>query len=307
MKILHLHNISGVPFTLSRAQRRQGMTSDVVVFRKHPLGFGYDFNIDVDRYPRMVQPLVRLNALMRRFRGYDVYHMHSASFLPAYCDAPLLKAMGKTVVYHHWGSDLRGKSPAFLSRVRDLRFVGTPDLLEFAPDATWVGYPIDRSIWKPVVSKTSKIVNVVHAPTNRSVKGTEHVVRAIESLRETGYPVRLKLVEGLAAKDVMREYMGADIVVDQLLIGFYGTLAAESMALGKPVCAYIRDDLRKFIPGCPVVNVTPETLEARLESLVKDKALRTRLGKAGPKYIEKVHDADLIARRTIQAYEQVRR
>ena len=34
----------------------------------------------------------------------------------------------------------------------------------------------------------------------------------------------------------------ADLVVDQLVLGWYGAVAVEAMALGRPVLAYIRED-----------------------------------------------------------------
>src|SRR6058998_2007963 len=39
----------------------------------------------------------------------------------------------------------------------------------------------------------------------------------------------------------------ADLLVDQLLTGWYGAVAVEMMALGKPVVCYLREDDLKFI------------------------------------------------------------
>ena len=52
---------------------------------------------------------------------------------------------------------------------------------------------------------------------------------------------------------------GCDLVVDQLHMGWYGLLAIETMAEGKPVVSYVRDDFHGHAPGLPVVNATPDT------------------------------------------------
>ena len=46
-----------------------------------------------------------------------------------------------------------------------------------------------------------------------------------------------------------RRYRDADIVVDQLLAGWYGGFAVEAMALGKPVIAYLRESDLHHVPA----------------------------------------------------------
>ena len=76
---------------------------------------------------------------------------------------------------------------------------------------------------------------MVHAPSSRRRKGTDHVVRACDDL-----DVDLVIVEGLH-EEALARYRDADIVVDQLHAGWYG-LAIECMALGKPVVTFLHDE-----------------------------------------------------------------
>ncbi|HIH20696.1 TPA: glycosyltransferase family 4 protein [Candidatus Micrarchaeota archaeon] len=318
MKVLHLHNIAGVPVTLARAQRKLGVQADVVVFREHSAKYPHDYNMKVDRFPRVLQPAVRIKELLKRYNDYDVYHMHSASFLPFYADAPLLKAMGKKVVYTHWGSDIRFKGVPWhsFSRFCDLRYVGSPDLIEWAPKGTpWLPYPIDLDYWKADdAKKTSKgkasnrkgnAVKILHAPTNRAIKGTETVLKAIEALKAEGQPVELMLLENIPHSKVKDFYGKADIVVDQLVTGFYGTFACETMALGKAVCCYVRKDLLKYVPNCPIVNSTKESLEENLRQLVENTAERKRIAAKGRSYVKSVHDSIKIAKQTLRDYDKI--
>ena len=141
---------------------------------------------------------------------------------------------------------------------------------------------------------------VVHAPTDRAVKGSRHVIEAVELLRAEGVRVRLELLEGLT-HDKVRELTGAaDIVVDQLMIGWYGGFAVEAMALAKPVVCFIREDQNPFGASLPIVRATPSTLVDRLRELLADPARLAELGAAGRKFVETEHDPRRLARRALE-------
>lgn len=92
---------------------------------------------------------------------------------------------------------------------------------------------------------------------------------------------------------VVRRLLAAcHIVVDQLLVGWFGGLALEAMALGRPVICYLDDRWTRLIPetaDLPIVRATPETLKETLGSLVQDPVRCQALGLAGRAYIERVH------------------
>ena len=100
----------------------------------------------------------------------------------------------------------------------------------------------------------------------------------------------------------------ADLVVDQLLTGWYGALAVEAMALGKPVLCYLREeDLKRFVPfheQIPIVRTTKETLAQDLDGLLRSPSRRDELGEAGRQFVAKWHDPLKIARQTIEAYQR---
>ncbi len=56
------------------------------------------------------------------------------------------------------------------------------------------------------------------------------------------------MIENLTHEEALNEYSKIDVLVDQLLAGWYGGLAVEVMSLGKPVVAYIREEDLDFIP-----------------------------------------------------------
>jgi glycosyltransferase involved in cell wall biosynthesis len=150
----------------------------------------------------------------------------------------------------------------------------------------------------------------MHAPTDRRVKGTRHLLDAVERLRGEGVELELVLVEGLSHAEALAAYEQADLVVDQLLAGWYGAVAVELMALGKPVVAYIRDEDLGAIPDgmradLPVIHATPETLADVLrEWLTTRRDELPEVGRRGRAFVERWHDPRTIAARMKDAYER---
>jgi glycosyltransferase involved in cell wall biosynthesis len=142
----------------------------------------------------------------------------------------------------------------------------------------------------------------VHAPSNRAKKGTDAVIAACAEL-----PVELDLVEGVPHDEARERYARADIVVDQLDVGWHGVFALEAMALGKPVVGHVKPDVvdrsaEAFGVRLPIVPATRATLTEALRPLVESPALRRELGAAGRAYVEQVHDIDQVAARLLDIY-----
>ena len=80
------------------------------------------------------------------------------------------------------------------------------------------------------------------------------------ALRAEGLPVRLDLHETLTRSQVLERVRDADIVVDQLVMGWYGGFSVEATALAKPVVCFIDEDGNLFGESLPVVRATPATV-----------------------------------------------
>lgn len=294
--VLHIGDISGVPQVLSRAQRRRGYKSDVMAFQPHP----FEYQVDIYRPTRLPFPLryaERMLSLSQVVHGYELLHFHWSSLIPFGWDLPVWRMHKKKIVLHHHGDDIRNHGEGRLfSRFSDKILVSTPDLLDWSAEAVWLPNPIDLGEYHFVgAEEHDGPIRIVHAPSARSGKGTEHVLRAFKELQREGYQVELVLVESMPHQKALRLYETADIVVDQLLIGWYGMVAIEAMALGKPVCVYIRDGLRDYVKGDPLVSADPESIKQRLIELIESPAFRREMGRKGRAYVEAHHDADAIA------------
>lgn len=256
-----------------------------------------------------VNLLRKMPILLKIAGDYDLLHFHYSSGLPFGLDFPLWRLLGKKLVMHHHGTDIRGKGERFLySRLADRILVSTPDLLKWSRDAIWLPNPLDLERYPHVGVRFTQSddegpIRILHAPSRRWLKGTEHVLRAIRRLKDEGYDIELILVENTPHDLAIEYYKKADIVVDQLLIGWYGMLAQECMALGKPVCVYLREDLLGFMPFQPMMNTGPERLQESLRELIEDTDLRMKLGGLGRRYVQELHSSDRIASRLMQLYK----
>lgn len=303
MRILHIGNIAGIPQELSRAQKKMGFKSDVLSFYPHPFGYEVDIYFPVKRfYPlNHVEKVINILKILSK---YDIIHFHFSSALPRGFDVMLWKFLRRRVIIHHHGSDIRYKGEKlFYSKFADKILVSTPDLLEWSPDAIWIPNPLNLDNYPYIgVKNNSEEIKIVHAPSRRDIKGTKYVIEAVRALKNEGYGVNLILVENMPHNEVMEYYKQADIIVDQLVLGCYGMVSIECMALGKPVVCYLREDLKKYYKICPIVNADPQNLTEELRTLIEDCMLRKKISKRGRKYVERVHDARRIAKKVLSIY-----
>jgi glycosyltransferase involved in cell wall biosynthesis len=300
-------NTAGVPWANVGALRKRGVDARLVVFNRYKLHPEADESLE-RRGGLARRQLTQWRALLRLLPRTDVFHFYfGLTLVPQSLQFPILRALRKKSVMHYLGSDIRGKSPQELAfgRKAGVEIVGSYDALRWVPHAEFVPPGIDVSSIEPAPPRDRSRPVILHAPSSRRRKGTEHVLAAVE-----GLDAELVLVEGLDHREAFERYREADIVVDQLNSGWYGLLAIECMALGKPVVSFLRDEAREHterelgVP-VPIVSATKEDLRSRLEPLVADAAERRRIGAASRAYVEQVHDLERVADRLLALYSRL--
>lgn len=199
-----------------------------------------------------------------------------------------------------------------LSSVAQGVYAVNPDLLHvLPPQARFVPYSLFfMTDWIPVYSQAEpRPLRIVHAPSHRKVKGTALILKAFANLKDRGYKFDVLLVEGLSNAEARKVYESADLLVDQLFAGWYGGLAVELMALGKPVLVYLRDGDLHFLPPemrreLPCIQVTADTVEQELQRVLDmPRAALVELGKRSRAYVERWHDPLKIAADIKRDYE----
>ncbi len=343
MKILMAPvNIAGQPIALTSELRRQGV--DVSLLQYTTSDEGHAFRYPGDRFVNL-KGKHRVSAQAETLEGalnagYDIFHFWMSTLFGGRrysnmygLDLPFIKARGRRIIYRGTGFDLRVKATHmernpyhafqhgyvldvdedaqkqyidYLKSYVDLFIVQDPEMHEFMPEARVVPRGIDVDAVEPVGIQPNDRPLVVHAPSKTLVKGTPLILQALKELGEEGLDFDLKVITGMAHQEAMGWYRRADLIIDQVLIGWYGVLTMEALTLGKPVVVYVREDLYdKFNPRIPIANANPDTLKDVLRPLLADYEARRRLAESGPDFVREVHDIRTVAARIKDIYQEV--
>ena len=297
-------NTAGIPWANVQALRARGIDAQLVVFNRYRLHPEAD--VDLNRpHGLLRQQVAQWKAYARLAPKTDIFHFYfGLTLVPKMFQFPLLKATGKKSVMHFLGSDIRGRPPEDLkwARKAGALVIGSYDAIRWVPDAHVIPPGIDVASIEPAPPSRREHPVVLHAPSSRSRKGTSEVVAAAEKLG-----LNLELVEGVDHRAAFERYRNADLVVDQLNAGWYGMFAIETMALGKPVVAFLHEEATKrteeaFGLKVPIVHATKETLADVLEDLVSRPDELRRIGAESRAYVERVHDLAAVADRLLDLY-----
>jgi glycosyltransferase involved in cell wall biosynthesis len=314
--------VAGGPGAISAGLRELGVDSTLLVFNERPFERGFDVNLqlrDTSRLSSVPFNLPKqLRALAWALRRFDVFHFHAGLTLaPRRLALPLLQARGKGIVFQSWGSDLRGRKASEVGYLKgaDAVIVGSFLTRRLAPRGPWPEYDVVPPAivlrdWEPEPAEPGSVVRVAHAPSKRAVKGTDAVISAVDALRTQGAPIELDLIEGVPNREARVRYAAADVIVDQLRIGWYGMFAIESMALAKPVVVHLDEEAaaeteEAFGLELPLVRADEGSLEEVLAGLLEVRETLPELGRRSRHYVERVHAHTSVARRVLEIYERV--
>jgi glycosyltransferase involved in cell wall biosynthesis len=324
LRILHAPlNIAGGPEALSHGLNAIGCDSRLLVFTKQPFRDGSDINLHLRQGGGPINLALNLPkqayALGRALPRYDIFQFHfGVTLVPKKINLPLLGKLGKGRVFHFWGSDIRD-APAtkwdYALRHADAAIIGSYATVHRAPRGKgWPEYDvvpagIDLTAWQPAVPTPDRTIRIVHAPSRRRSKGTEAVLAAIETLQAEGAPVELDLVENTPNDQARLRYAAADLVVDQLNVGWYGLFSIEAMALGKPCIVRLdreaaAESEEAFGHKIPLINADADSLADTIRGLVREPERLTEIGHASRAYVEGVHSHTAVAERMLDVYRR---
>ena len=118
--------------------------------------------------------------------------------------------------------------------------------------------------------------------------------------------IKLVYLTGMPQEVVLATLAAADLVIDQVLIGIYGVVAIEAMALGKPTLCYLREDLVQYYPDdLPIIHAHIAQLERVIAEIVDNRSSWEAIGQRSIAYAERHHGGMVIAQKLVDLYSEL--
>lgn len=158
---------------------------------------------------------------------------------------------------------------------------------------------------RPAAITAEHPLRLLHAPNHQAVKGTRYLRQAVEELAKEGVPVMLELIEFAPNETVLAGIARADVIVDQLIIGWYALFAIEAMAMGTPVVCFLRPDLLGLYTDAgllekgevPLVDADVHRIKQVLRELAStDRDHLAELGRRSQAYVRRHHSLQSVGR-----------
>lgn len=345
-------SVGGYSWGLAQAEKKIGLNSTVLITNQNWLNYKYDICLHLEKQNIIKQILTRIKYFLKIRDGFDIYHFNYGSSLidfPKYdlnlLDLPFYK--GKKVVTFN-GCDARQKYPTMkrtefsachndkcyngvcnsgkLDKIRKKRieklykyvdhfFALNPDLMYFLPKDKTTFLPYTIAGWDDIKEEKFSIdkkIKIVHAPTNREAKGSDIILKSLEYLKNKYKNIEIDIIENTPYVEALKKYKEAHIVIDQILIGWYGGLGVEVMKMGKPLAVFIRKEDLKFIPPQmandlekTVININPFNIIDELSKYIENPHLLYEKHKFSIDYVNLWHNPIHIANIVKNIYEKI--
>ena len=332
--------LGNVAATLCKEFRKQKIEAYNIDFFEHPFRFSSD--LSRVRLERHQEKLAMLSFVSEVIAEFDIFNVIDNSTLLDSFDLSVYRELDKKIVMHYSGGEARlynlaARKNSHLTLVEDTYFTKglAGDITNLTNYIFYSNYahaavayynefagqiklafteyyeipqPIvlsDFEIYRNVSKKNVKFT-IVHAPSNTHIKGSHYVADAINALKMQ-YDFEFIPLVGVSHDEAKATYAKADLVVDQLLLGWYGMLSLEAMAMGKPVICYLCEEFfeQTYVKDVPIINADVNNIKDKIEWALNNRDKLEELGKKGIEYVRKNHDSEKIIKRYLECYEKI--
>jgi len=328
-----LSNTAGYGSRLVKGFRKAGIAADLYLKGEHPFKYNNAYSFQIKRYSNIwLQRIYARFFLLKCLFKYNAFIFFSGeSLLKNYWDFKYYRIFRKKTMMIFLGCDVQQPELTFrkdipfsschncgreymdfVNCVPEKKIIRTrkiEELVDYIVSHIAISDVLKReyvNVIQPIniedfpvnaQSKTNnKIPVILHAPSNYGYKGTQFLIQAIEKLKKE-FTFEFKLVSNVTIQELYSEISGADLIIDQLIQGWYGMLPLEAMMFKKPVVCYLREDvIKELSANCPIINANPSNIYLVLKKLMQNVSEWERIGEQGRKYVEQYHDAKKISK-----------
>ena len=205
-----------------------------------------EFRINISKTHKIPFERTLKRAWLRTVKEYDLEIRLSTE--------RYVKSKHSIIIYN--GSDIRKG----LMKLESRCFITTKDLYRYVgnSDAVFLPRCIDTERFTPRNRKKwreGEPLIVGHFPTDPKIKGTHLINEALTVLRSMGH--NCELLSESVSHDKIPDYLSqVHVLCDQFMVGAYGIVTIEALAVGTPVICYVNDEyfdylqMRDFVVNC---------------------------------------------------------
>ncbi|MED7787547.1 glycosyltransferase [Francisella sp. 19X1-34] len=153
-----------------------------------------------------------------------------------------------------------------------------------------------------LVKIKSDSFKVLHAPNHSNIKGTSFFVEAVRELKEEGYDIELIIKQKVPNEEIIAAIHSVDLVLDQLVVGWYAMFSLEAMSCNKPVVCFLRDDLinlykrTNLLVDCPVINANIENIKDKIAWCYNNREKLESIAGRGRDFVKKNHSLESVGK-----------
>jgi len=149
-----------------------------------------------------------------------------------------------------------------------------------------------------VEKMTRQVIEILHSPSNTGIKGSKHILNAMEKIQKqyqdkNKKEIKFTLLKDVPNHEVVNYIQRSDFMIDQLFSDTpMAVFASEAAYFGKPSVVagtYAKDIHHHYeaedIP--PSLYILPEQLETAIKKIIEDDAFRLELSQATQKFVQK--------------------
>lgn len=145
---------------------------------------------------------------------------------------------------------------------------------------------------------------IIHAPSNYYAKGTNYVLDAIRIVEEKlADKFEFRLLTNITNDQFQEELLNADLLIDQLIWGWYGVATQQALEYGTAVIAYLEEAKLKMVDSCPIVNATINSLPVVLENFITS-GIKESFEKENMAYYIKHHSPVSVVNNAVRFYKE---
>ncbi|MEW5819940.1 MAG: glycosyltransferase [Cyanobacteriota bacterium] len=332
-----LSEVAGFGAMYAKGLKNLGYNVNFIISKPDLVNRDYPFDrcLDIQKYPKIFRLVILTFELVKSIIKYDYFiFLYGKSFWPGNYDLPVLKIFRKKIIAIFLGCEIRQRETilnlnrtytpcqdctndcsfkikkhiaSMFEKYADKLFCQPEyDQLLENKDYEYAWVPIDIDEWKPVINIENTTIKIIHAPSNSQKKGTTYILDAIQKLKAEGYDINFFLAQNLSNHELKKHLEEADLIIDQLMIGWYGKLSTESMSLGKPVICWIDETLKNSVQELPIIIANPNNIYKKLKYILDNKETLLEIGIQSRDFVFKNHNYLHICKHIIGLFEEMK-